>query len=95
MSCCGQRRAQQRNTSSSAFTKERHPPRTSADRMPMGSAYFEYTGETAITVIGGVTRRQYRFAAPGVPVMVDARDRSGLAKVPMLRETREPSPTGD
>ena len=54
----------------------------------MGRAYFEYVGETAITAVGNVTGRQYRFAKPGVPVVVDARDRWSLARVPLLREIR-------
>jgi hypothetical protein len=52
----------------------------------MGTAYFEYTGATAITVVGSATGRQYRFATPGVAVAVDARDRWSLAKVPLLKE---------
>jgi hypothetical protein len=85
MSCCGQRRAQHRKTSS-AFAQERAAPRPSAGRLPMGAAYFEYIGATAITVVGNVTGRQYRFAIPGVPVVVDARDRWSLARVPLLQE---------
>jgi hypothetical protein len=85
MSCCGQMRAQQRKTSS-PFVHELAAPRTSASRFPMGTAYFEYIGPTAITVIGNATGRQYRFAIPGVPVVVDARDRWSLARVPLLRE---------
>jgi hypothetical protein len=87
MSCCGQKRAQQRKTSS-AFVHELAAPRTSAGRFPMGRACFEYVGLTAITVVGSVTGRQYRFATPGVPVVVDARDRWSLARVPLLREVR-------
>jgi hypothetical protein len=41
-----------------------------------------------ITVIGNVTRLQYRFATSSVPVAVDARDRGSLARVPLLREVR-------
>jgi len=85
MSCCGQRRAQQRR-SSSAFVHELAVPRASAGRLPMGAAYFEYTGATAITVVGNITGRQYRFETPGVPVVVDARDRWSLARVSLLRE---------
>jgi hypothetical protein len=87
MSCCGQMRAQQRKTSS-PFVHELGAPRTSGGRLPMGTAYFEYIGQTAITAVGNVTRRQYRFATPGVPVVVDARDRWSLARVPLLREVR-------
>lgn len=85
MSCCGQRRAQQRNMSS-AFVHELVAPRASAGKFPMGRAYFEYVGQTAITAVGNVTGRQYRFATPGVPIVVDARDRWSLARVPLLRE---------
>jgi hypothetical protein len=87
MSCCGQRRAQQRNMSS-AFVHELVAPRASASRFPMGRAYFEYVGQTAITAVGSVTGRQYRFATLGVSVVVDARDRWSLARVPLLREIR-------
>ena len=87
MPCCGQKRVQQRSMSNS-FAPERAAPRAAAGRMPMGTAYFAYTGEGAVTVIGGATGRQYRFETPGVPLMVDARDRWGLAKIPVLREIR-------
>jgi hypothetical protein len=85
MYCCGERRAQQRRTPN-GFVHELAAPRASAGRLPMGAAYFEYLGATAITVVGSVTGRQYRFATPGVPVVVDARDRWSLARVPLLHE---------
>ena len=87
MSCCGHKRAQLRATTS-AFTHEPVPHRGPAGRFPMGRAYFEYIGPTAMTAVGGVTYRQYRFPAPGVPVAVDARDRWSLTSVPNLREVR-------
>jgi hypothetical protein len=87
MSCCGQKRAQQRQTSS-AFVHDLAAPHASGSRFPMGRAYFEYIGLTAITVVGNVTGRQYRFATPSVPVAVDARDRGSLARVSLLRELR-------
>jgi hypothetical protein len=86
MSCCGQRRAQQRNVPRAFVHHQLTAPRASAGKFPMGRAYFEYVGETAITAVGSVTGRQYRFATPGVPVVVDARDRWSLARVPLLRE---------
>jgi hypothetical protein len=85
MSCCGQRRAQQRSMPR-PFVHELAAPRASAGKFPMGTAYFEYVGHTAITAVGNVTGRQYRFTTPGVPVVVDARDRWSLARVPLLRE---------
>lgn len=87
MSCCGQKRAQQRQASS-AFVHELAAPHGSGSRFPMGRAYFEYTGPTAITVVGSATGRQYRFATPRMPVAVDVRDRGSLAGVSLLREVR-------
>jgi hypothetical protein len=46
---------------------------------------FEYTGRTAIAVIGGVTRLRYTFIKPGTRVEVDARDRASMASVPNLK----------
>jgi hypothetical protein len=62
--------------------------RPSSGRFPMGRAYFEYIGPTAMIAVGSVTGRQYRFPTRGVPVVVDARDRWSLARVPNLREVR-------
>lgn len=87
MSCCGQKRTQERATPR-ASVHGSGTPYAAAGRFPMGRAYFEYIGKTAITAVGAVTGRQYRFATPGVPVVVDARDRGSLARVPHLREVR-------
>jgi hypothetical protein len=46
---------------------------------------FEYTGNTAMAVIGAVSRLRYTFIKPGSRVEVDARDRTSLAAVPHLR----------
>lgn len=43
MSCCGQKRAQQRQTGS-AFVHELAAPRASAGRFPTGRIYFESIG---------------------------------------------------
>jgi len=55
----------------------------------MGTIFFEYIGATAITAVGAVTGRQYRFSTPGVPVATDLRDRWSLLKVPNLRESQD------
>ena len=47
---------------------------------------FEYTGNTAMAVIGAVSRMRYTFIKPGARVQVDARDRASLAAVPHLRQ---------
>ena len=47
---------------------------------------FEYTGKTAMAVIGAVSRLRYTFIKPGAKVEVDARDRASLAAIPHLRQ---------
>jgi hypothetical protein len=82
MSCCGKNR--------------RRPPTIAALSTPMVTAprsaprtvRFEYTGATALTVVGPVSGRRYRFAAPGSVVDVDARDAPSLMAVPQVRPAR-------
>jgi len=52
------------------------------------SAQFEYTGATALTAVGPITGRRYRFPAPGAIVEVNERDAPSLAAVPHLRRIR-------
>jgi hypothetical protein len=92
MSCCGKMRRQVTATFARGLERSRSAefqrPAGRLSRFPMGTVYFEYVGVTAITAVGTATGRQYRFSAPGMPVVVDARDRWSLAKVPNLREIR-------
>ena len=71
MSCCG---------------KKREDLRTVATTDPRPKVAFEYTGNTAMAVIGAVSRLRYTFIRPGAKVEVDARDRVSLAAVPHLRQ---------
>jgi hypothetical protein len=50
-------------------------------------ASFRYTGATALTVVGPITGRRYRFIAPGAVLEVDSRDAPSLATVPHLSRT--------
>jgi hypothetical protein len=52
------------------------------------SLEMQYTGRTALTAVGRVTGRQYRFGAPGARVAIDPRDRASIRAVPNLREVR-------
>lgn len=47
---------------------------------------FEYTGKTALTVIGAVTGSRYRFHLTGDVQLVDYRDASGMINVPVLKK---------
>ncbi len=53
---------------------------------PAPAVTFEYTGQTAMAVIGGVTRLRYTFIKPGARIQADARDRDSLAAIPHLRQ---------
>lgn len=59
--------------------------RTSYRRPAAPQIFFEYVGEKAMTVIGSVSGRRYRFASPGAVVAVDGRDSTSIAAVPGLR----------
>ena len=47
---------------------------------------FEYTGKSALTVVGNYTGRKYRFNYPGDVQPVDKRDEAGMMGVPVLRK---------
>jgi len=49
------------------------------------SPVFEYTGLTALTVVGPATGTSYRFAHPGARLAVQAGDAQALARVPHLK----------
>lgn len=46
---------------------------------------FEYVGATALTVIGPISGRRYRFQHPRARVMVHPADRYALATIAQLR----------
>jgi hypothetical protein len=78
MGCCGRNRTTQTTTTRPAATAA---PRASTSPFPS----FQYIGGSGLTVQGPVSKRVYRFAAPGAIVAVDARDAPSLARVPQLR----------
>jgi hypothetical protein len=77
MSCCGKAR----NTAVPNSTVAAKPTSPSG-----GTVVFEYTGRTALTIIGPGSRTSYRFDRPGARMLVDGRDRASLAGVPVLRQ---------
>ena len=46
---------------------------------------FEYTGNTGLSVTGGITGKKYRFNQKGDVKLIDYRDASGMMAVPVLR----------
>jgi hypothetical protein len=89
--CCGNNRMSISQTRVAAPTGR--PLQTSpliATRQRTSSAYFEYTGKTAMTVRGPISGTTYRFPAPGARVTVDLRDSRHLAAVPNLVRVGSP-----
>jgi len=80
MACCGRSRAQLVGTVASAG-----PKAPVANTQRRYTVQFEYVGTTGLTAIGPVTGRRYRFDHPGAVLVVDPRDRPGLAAIPTLR----------
>jgi hypothetical protein len=87
MSCCGKKREQMR-PAIRGRTISQSINRATVTRPLVGQAgaVFEYVGKTALTAIGPVTGRHYRFSQPGAVVEVDPRDSTSLAAVPNLRK---------
>jgi hypothetical protein len=52
------------------------------------TAGAQYVGKTAMTVLGPVSGKIYRFSSPGERVELDRRDLTGLASVPKLKFVR-------
>lgn len=80
MACCGKSRAQL--FGAGARPGANASPSPGARRY---SVQFEYVGRTALTAVGPVSGKRYRFDRPGAVIVVDPRDRPGLAAVPSLR----------
>jgi hypothetical protein len=87
MSCCGKKREQLRP---GIQLRPIAPTIRGSDFRPSLPVYsavvFEYVGKTALTAIGPISGRHYRFSRPGAILEVDPRDSASLAAVPNLRK---------
>jgi hypothetical protein len=77
MACCGRKRQQisrgipvQQASNPALPGNSSRSPRTTA---------FQYLGKTALTAVGPVSGRHYRFNYPGAILEVDPRDQGSLA----------------
>ena len=59
--------------------------RSQLNQQPNANSIFEYIGKTALTVVGNITGRTYRFNRPGDLQSIDSRDAAGMTTVPVLR----------
>jgi hypothetical protein len=62
------------------------PPGFAQAQVQQQGTVFQYVGKTAITAVGPISGRQYRFGYPGAILQVDPRDGASLAAVPNLRQ---------
>ena len=95
MSCCGKKREQftsgppNRPHSVSPVrypAVPQMPARPSRPGPLQSRVFFEYVGQTALTVVGRATGKQYRFERRGARLEVDLRDRLSMTAVPHLRQ---------
>jgi hypothetical protein len=80
MSCCGRERQPAGQVIPAAAARQARSPERSF------VVTFEYVGESALTAVGPVSGRRYRFAQGGARVTVDPRDRPALARIARLRQ---------
>ncbi|MEP6845853.1 MAG: hypothetical protein ABI861_07610 [Panacibacter sp.] len=79
---CGKKRTEYNQQNNSTATQIKTPmPHTQQNI----NTVFEYTGKTALTVMGNITGRRYRFNRPGDMQSIDPRDAGGMTAVPVLR----------
>ncbi len=79
MSCCGNKREEFLQLNSSANKNTYIPTKIFDD------VWFEYTGETALTIKGNISRNVYRFSSKGDTQLIDYRDASSMMAINMLK----------
>lgn len=72
MNCCGSARSRSTNFPSAPQIR--------------ATVLLEYTGKTALSIVGPGSRTAYRFDRTGARVLVDQRDLAYLAQIPVLRK---------
>jgi hypothetical protein len=81
---CGNKRNTLANTTVTGSVYQQ--PLTSAAPTMWPDINFMYTGQSALTVTGSASGRQYRFNAPGEHQLIDYRDAPFMMKVPVLKK---------
>ena len=84
MPCCGSRRRQIVAATEPARLDQSLAAGT-LPSAPQAAMRFVYQGDTALTVVGSVTGRRYRFSYAGAELAIDPRDVRSVAGVPVLR----------
>jgi hypothetical protein len=79
---CGNKRDTLTQSLSSDIVPEGTPVRIRPD------VNFEYTGNSGLSVTGGVTGNKYRFNHPGDIQLIDYPDASGMMAIPVLKKIK-------
>jgi hypothetical protein len=85
---CGKKRdqlTQQTNTSRQVNVVHQSQPQQQTFVQTKAPVLFEYTGKTALSIIGSVTRKSYRFHFPGDKQYIDPNDAALMMAIPMLK----------
>lgn len=89
MGCCGNKRgAQVREQTRQTPGTPANPGQAQRYQTP-DDVYFQYTGDTALSIRGMLSRRLYRFPYPQAVVAVDGRDAPGFKAVPLLKTVKQ------
>jgi hypothetical protein len=83
MACCGNKRNEYVGSLAANTVTAQAPAKMWDD------VWFEYTGQTALTVKGSVSRNVYRFNVPGDKQLIDYRDASAMMAVPVLKKVKK------
>ena len=82
MSCCGKKRNEYIADINNHAAIYFEPEKMRED------IYFEYTGETALSVTGSITGNKYRFSKKGAVQQIDYRDAGSMMAVPILKKVK-------
>lgn len=88
---CGNKRRAAKHVAANTATpihaplRSEHTPRL-LNALPGRTVNFQYTGNTALSITGNITRKNYRFNFPGDIQAIDFNDASAMLGVPVLRK---------
>ncbi|MBC7886494.1 MAG: hypothetical protein H7Z13_01295 [Ferruginibacter sp.] len=84
---CGNKR--QQFIAEKTFLQGNHQQADPPKNKMWPDVYFEYTGSSALSVIGSITGSHYRFTQPGIVQTVDYRDSPGMMAIPVLQKVNK------
>lgn len=83
---CGKKRSQLTQQPTIRNANNVQPSQAPVYIQTKQSVMFEYTGKTALSVVGSITRKSYRFQFAGDKQYVDINDASGMMAIPVLKK---------